>query len=76
MTEKKGGKQRRPAEKHSQKKTAVYLTNEEYNFLKAAADTLNQTFSLFMREAAIEKAERVTNLTLEDFSESEVQEDE
>jgi hypothetical protein len=52
MTQKKGGKQRRQAEKHSQKKTAVYFTKQEYSFLKAAADTLNQTLSLFMREAA------------------------
>jgi uncharacterized protein (DUF1778 family) len=76
MTEKKGGKQRRPAEKHSQKKTAVYFTKQEYSFLKAAADTLNQTFSLFMREAAIEKAEKVTDLKLEDFSDGDAEKDE
>jgi uncharacterized protein (DUF1778 family) len=76
MTEKKGGKQRRKAEKHSQKKAGVYLSNQEYNFLKAAADTLNQTLSLFMREAAIEKAEKITDLKLEDFSDTDAEEDE
>jgi uncharacterized protein (DUF1778 family) len=76
MTEKKGGKQRRKAEKQSQKKAAVYLSNQEYNFLKAAADTLNQTLSLFMREAAIEKAEKVTDQSVEDFSDGEADEDE
>lgn len=75
MIQKKGGKQRRQAQKQSQKKAAVYLSNQEYNFLKAAADKLNQTLSLFMREAAIEKAEKVTDLKLEDFSDGEADED-
>lgn len=72
-SEKTGGKQRRKVEveTQSQKRIGVYLTNQEYEFIKGVANSQGKTMSLYVREAALKKAEEDSGQRLEDLSTDE-----
>ncbi len=69
-------KRRRRGEKKSQKGISVYLTFQEWRFLRAASSKLGKSIALMMREYTIESIKRETDLKLSDFSNDPEDEDE
>ncbi|MBD0346843.1 MAG: hypothetical protein ICV63_18855 [Coleofasciculus sp. Co-bin14] len=69
-------KRRRRGEKKSQKGISVYLTFQEWRFLRAASSKLGKSIALMMREYTIDHIERDTDLKLGDFSNEPEDEDE
>lgn len=69
-------KRRRRGEKKSQKGISVYLTFQEWRFLRAAASKLGKSIAFMMREYTIDRIERDTDLKLDDFSNEPEDEDE
>ncbi len=67
---------RRRGEKKSQKGISVYLTFQEWRFLRAASSKLGKSIALMMREYTIESIKRETDLKLSDFSNDPEDEDE
>ncbi len=69
-------KRRRRGEKKSQKGISVYLTFQEWRFLRAAASKLGKSIAFMMREYTIDRIEQDTDLKLADFSNEPEDEDE